>query len=119
VHRNGGDQIYGYATIATTIALFLFMPHYGSWIDRHSRKKMLLVGELFGLIATVSMAAVAFLSGHVATWQLIVSYFCGMMYYTLHNPAKYAFLQQIIDPRHFQSLTGLMEVQGQAASMIS
>ena len=119
VHRSGGDQIYGYATIGTTIALFLFMPHYGSWIDRHSRKTMLLAGELFGFIATVSMAAVAFLSGHVAAWQLIVSYFCGMMYYTLHYPAKYAFLQQIIDPRHFQSLTGLMEIQGQAASMIS
>jgi MFS family permease len=119
VHRTGGDQIYGYATVGTTIVLFLFMPHYGSWIDRHSRKTMLLAGELFGLVATVSMAAVAFLSGHVATWQLIASYFCGMMYYTLHYPAKYAFLQQIIDPKHFQSLTGLMEIQGQAASMIS
>lgn len=119
VHRTGGDQIYGYATVGTTIILFLFMPHYGSWIDRHSRKTMLLAGELFGLVATVSMAAVAFLSGHVATWQLIASYFCGMMYYTLHYPAKYAFLQQIIDPKHFQSLTGLMEIQGQAASMIS
>src|SRR6185295_4859219 len=119
VHRAGGDQIYGYATIGTTIALFLFMPHYGAWIDGHSRKKMLLLGELFGLAATTSMAAVAYFSGHVATWQLIVSYFCGMMYYTLHYPAKYAFLQQIIDPKHFQSLTGLMEIQGQAASMIS
>jgi MFS family permease len=95
------------------------MPYYGLWIDRHSRKRMLLAGELFGLVATVSMAAVAFVSGHVDTWQLITSYFCGMMYYTLHYPAKYAFLQQIIDPKHFQSLTGLMEIQGQAASMIS
>jgi MFS family permease len=119
VHRRGGDQVYGYATIGTTIALFLFMPYYGLWIDRHSRKRMLLAGELFGLVATVSMAAVAFVSGHVDTWQLIASYFCGMMYYTLHYPAKYAFLQQIIDPKHFQSLTGLVEIQGQAASMIS
>jgi MFS family permease len=119
VHRSGGDQIYGYATIGTTIALFLFMPYYGAWIDRHSRKTMLLLGELFGFVATLSMAAVAFFSGHVATWQLITSYFCGMMYFTLHYPAKYAFLQQIIDAKHFQALTGLMEIQGQAASMLS
>jgi MFS family permease len=118
VHRSGGDQIYGYATIGTTIALFLFMPYYGAWIDRHSRKTMLLLGELFGFVATLSMAAVAFFSGHVATWQLITSYFCGMMYFTLHYPAKYAF-QQIIDAKHFQALTGLMEIQGQAASMLS
>ena len=119
VHRPGGDQVYGYATMGSTIALFLFMPYYGAWIDGHSRKKMLLAGELFGLVATLSMAAVAFFSGHVSTWQLITSYFCGMMYYTLHFPAKYAFLQQIIDRKHFQSLTGLMEIQGQAASMLS
>jgi MFS family permease len=119
VHRAGGDQIYGYATVGTTIALFLFMPYYGTWIDRHSRKTMLLFGELFGFVATLSMAAVAFFSGHIATWQLITSYFFGMMYFTLHYPAKYAFLQQIIDAKHFQSLTGLLEIQGQAASMLS
>ncbi len=119
VHRQNGDQVYGYVTIGTTIALFLFMPYYGSWIDKHSRKTMLLIGELFGLTATLSMAAFAFFSGHVSVWQLMTSYFCGMMYYTLHYPAKYAFLQQIIEPRHFQSLTGLMEIQGQTASMIS
>jgi MFS family permease len=119
VHRSGGDEIYGYATIGTTLLLFLFMPYYGSWIDSHSRKTMLLAGEVFGLAATLSMAAVAYFSDRVDTWQLIVSYFCGMMYYTLHYPAKYAFLQQIIDSRHFQSLTGLLEIQGQAASMLS
>jgi MFS family permease len=80
---------------------------------------MLLFGELFGFVATLSMAAVAFFSGHIATWQLITSYFFGMMYFTLHYPAKYAFLQQIIDAKHFQSLTGLLEIQGQAASMLS
>src|SRR4029434_2194124 len=89
------------------------------WIDKHSRKTMLLIGEIFGLAATLTMAAFAFFSGHVATWQLVTSYFCGMMYFTLHYPAKYAFLQQIIEPRHFQSLTGLMEIQGQTASIIS
>src|SRR5262249_45270662 len=46
-------------------------------------------------------------------------YFSGMLYYTLHYPAKYAFLQQIIDRQHYQSLTGLMEIQGQTASMLA
>jgi MFS family permease len=119
VHRPGGDALYGYVTMATTLALFLFMPYYGAWLDRHSRKTMLLGGELFGFAATASMAAWAFATGHVAAWQLIVSYFCGMLYYTLHYPAKYAFLQQIIERKHYQSLTGLMEVQGQAASMLA
>ncbi|HET7537752.1 MAG TPA: MFS transporter [Candidatus Didemnitutus sp.] len=119
IHRPNGDQLYGWATIGTTLALFLFMPHYGTWLDRHSRKTMLLAGELFGFIATAAMALWALGSGRLETWQLLTSYFCGMLYYTLHYPAKYAFLQQIIDRRHYQSLTGLMEVQGQAASMLA
>jgi MFS family permease len=119
VHRAGGDQLYGYATLGTTLLLFLFMPYYGAWLDQHSRKTMLLAGELFGFAATLSMAVWALVTGHVETWQLITSYFAGMLYYTLHYPAKYAFLQQIIDRQHYQSLTGLMEIQGQTASMLA
>jgi len=119
VHRAHGDRLYGYATLGTTIALFLFMPYYGAWLDRHSRKTFLLAGELFGFLATLSMAAWAYFTGHVATWQLVVSYFCGMMYYTLHYPAKFAFLQQIFAREHYQPLMGLLEIQGQAAMMIA
>jgi MFS family permease len=119
VHRPNGDALYGYATIGTTVALFLFMPYYGAWLDRHSRKTMLLAGELFGFLATLTMALWTLGAGRVETWQLMTSYFSGMLYYTLHYPAKYAFLQQTIDRRHYQSLTGLMEIQGQTASMIA
>jgi len=119
VHRANGDQLYGWATLGTTMALFLFMPYYGAWLDRHSRKAMLLAGELFGFFATVTMGAWALVSGQVETWQLIVSYFCGMLYYTLHYPAKYAFLQQIFVREQYQSLMGLLEIQGQAAMMIA
>lgn len=119
VHRANGDQLYGWVTLGTTVVLFLFMPYYGAWLDRHSRKTMLLVGELFGFAATLSMAAWAYFTGHVATWQLVVSYFCGMLYYTLHYPAKYAFLQQIFTREHYQPLMGLLEIQGQAAMMIA
>lgn len=119
VHRANGDRLYGWITICTTIVLFLFMPYYGAWLDRHSRKTMLLVGELFGFFATISMAAWAFATGRVETWQLVVSYFSGMLYYTLHFPAKYAFLQQIFVREQYQPLMGVLEIQGQTAMMIA
>ncbi len=119
VHRPSGDQIYGWVTNGTTLALFAFMPCYGAWLDRCSRKAMLLAGELFGFFATITMSAWVFFSGHVETWQLIASYFCGILYYALHYPAKYAFLQQIINREHYKSLISLIEIQGQAASMLS
>src|SRR3954462_12946564 len=92
VHRDGGSEIFRWSTIGTTVVLFLFMPYYGAWVDRESRKKMVLLSELFGFAATSCMATVALVRGEVATWQLVVTYFCGMLYYTLHYPAKFALI---------------------------
>ncbi len=119
VQQPGGTTTYGTVTLATTVVLFLFMPYYGVWVDRHSRKTMLLGSELFGFAATAVMAVVCLFHGGYGSASLATVYFCGMLYYTLHYPAKYAFLQQIIDKSQYQSLTGLMEVQGQTAMMIA
>ncbi|MBA4137186.1 MAG: hypothetical protein C0518_07710 [Opitutus sp.] len=119
VNRPGGSQIYGWATALTTLAIFLFAPYYGAWVDRHSRKTMLLLSEIFGATATLAMALLGFFRGEYATWQLVTVYFCGMFYYTLHFPAKFAFIQQIFGRAHYQSLTSAMEIQGQTASMLA
>jgi MFS family permease len=114
-----GNAAYRWITIATTIVLFAIMPSYGAWVDGHSRKSALLASEAWGFFATLSMAVVGLLLGHFATWQLMAVYFAGMLYYTLHYPAKFAFVQQIFDRTHYQSLMGLLEIQGQSAMMIA
>jgi MFS family permease len=119
VHRPGGSEAYRWATLATTLVLFAFMPAYGAWLDRHSRKTALLASEAWGLLATTAMAGLGLALGGFASWQLMTIYFCGMCYYTLHYPAKFAFIQQIFDRSHYQSLVGLLEIQGQTAMMIS
>jgi len=119
VHLPDGNAAYRSITIITTLALFAMMPAYGAWVDRHSRKTALLTSEAFGFIATTSMAVLGLWRGVFPPWQLMAIYFCGMMYYTLHYPAKFAFVQQIFDRSQYQALTGLMEVQGQTAMMIA
>ncbi len=119
VQQPGGNSAYGTVTVVTTIALFLFMPYYGVWVDHHSRKSMLLGSELFGFAATAVMAGVVLMAGGYSVASLSAIYFCGMLYYTLHYPAKFAFLQQVFDKSQYQSLMGLMEIQGQTAMMIS
>lgn len=119
VHREGGNQAYLWTTIATTLALFVAAPYYGSWVDRSSRKTTLLTSEAFGFVATLTMALMGLALGGFALWQLAAVYFLGMLYYTLHYPAKFAFIQQIFDRSQYQSLTGLLEIQGQTAMMIA
>jgi MFS family permease len=119
VHEAGGNEAYRWATIATTLVLFAVTPYYGAWVDHHSRKTALLASEAWGFFATLTMAALGFALGGFAIWQLMTIYFAGMLYYTLHYPAKFAFIQQIFDRSQYQSLTGLLEIQGQTAMMIA
>jgi MFS family permease len=119
VQQPGGNESFGAVTLVTTIVLFLFLPYYGVWVDRHSRKAMMLGSELFGFGATALMAALGAFTDGYGLWQLSAVYFCGMLYYTLHYPAKLALLQQLFAKSQYQSLMGLMEVQGQFAMMVA
>jgi MFS family permease len=119
IQREHGAQLYGYVTILSTIALFALVPHYGSWLDRHSRKTAMLAAEIFGAVTTLGMTAWMLVTGETATWQLLVLFCTGMLYYTLHYPAKFAFVQQVFERRHYQQLAGLLEIQGQTAAMLA
>jgi MFS family permease len=119
VQQPGGNESYGAVTLVTTIILFLFLPYYGVWVDRRSRKAMMLGSELFGCGATATMAAIGAGTGGYGLGLLSAVYFCGMLYYTLHYPAKMALLQQLFAKSQYQSLMGLMEVQGQFAMMVA
>jgi len=119
VQREGGAELYGWNNIASTIVLLIFAPYYGSWLDKHSRKTALVAGEAFGATTAAAMTAWILVTGTSANWQLLLLFFCGVLYYSLHFPAKFAFIQQVFDRRHYQSLLGLMEVQGQIATMLA
>ena len=119
VNQPGGNVAFGWTTIVTTIVLFILMPYYGAWVDRHSRKLALLTSEAWGFVAMLTMAIVGFASGGFSTWQLMTIYFAGMLYYTLHYPAKFAMIQQMFARSQYQSLIGLLEIQGQTAMMIA
>ena len=117
VQEPGGAAAYRHITLFTTVVLFLIMPWYGSRVDRSSRKTMVLASDVFGAATTAVMAAWVGLKGDFASAELMVIYFCGMLYYTLHYPAKWAMVQQLFDRSQYQQLTGLMEVQGQTAML--
>ncbi|MEI6466540.1 MAG: MFS transporter [Verrucomicrobiota bacterium] len=119
VHRDGGNAAFRWTTIATTLVLLLVSPYYGAWLDRHSRQTALLASELWGFTAMAAMALLGLALGGFGMGQLMAIYFAGMLYYSLHYPAKFAFVQQIFAPSQYQALTGLLEIQGQTALMIA
>lgn len=119
VNRSGGSEIFGYATLASTIILFFLSPHIGVYIDRISRKKMLLGSEVVGGSVTLLFALWGLSAGHFETWQLIVIYFSGSLYYNVHFPTQFAFTQEIFSKEQYKTLNSILEVQNQSTSMIA
>lgn len=119
VNRAGGDQIFGYATLFSTLLLFFASPYIGVLIDRISRKKTLLFAEYMGLTTVLVFALWGYLTGRFETWQLIAIHFGGSLYYSIYFPTKFAFIQEIFDKGQYRSLNSVLEVQNQFATMIS
>lgn len=119
VQRPGGAWVFGYATAAVTLALVFLLPYYGWLLDRHSRKAILLAGELFGLLATTGFLGLAIFRGEFATWHLVGIFSAGTLYYTIHYPALFAFNQEVFELAQYRQLAGLVEVQGQTASVVA
>ncbi len=119
VNREDGAQIYGYAAFCMTAFLFFASPYIGVFIDRMSRKKVLLFSEGFGFIAAAFFAAWGFGAGAYETWHLLGIYAVSSFYYALHYPAQFAFNQEIFTKEQYQELNSVMEIQNQVASMLA
>jgi len=119
VTRDGGDALFGYVTLMTTLLLFFFSPYMGALIDRHSRKRLLLISEVVGGGVVLAFALWGLFTGSLATWQLVVIYFGGSLYYSMHYPTQFAFTQEIFAREQYKALNSVLEVQNQTASMIA
>jgi len=63
--------------------------------------------------------ALAIWRGEFALWHLVGIFTAGTLYYTIHYPALFAFNQEVFAPAQYRQLAGLVEVQGQTASVVA
>lgn len=119
VSSANGHQVYGYMTLALTIFNFIVTPLIGGIIDRFSRKKLLIAGEIAGLTIMLFFSLLGFMEHSYEVWHYIVISMIGSLYYTIFYPTMFAFSQECFAKQHYKSLNGAMEVQGQIASMIA
>lgn len=119
VNRDGGEQLFGYVSLLMTVILFLISPYLGILIDRFSRKKILLLAEVLALCIVMIFSIWGIFIEEYYTWQLIVLFISGTLYFTFNFPTKFAFNQEIFDRSQYKSLNSIIEIQSQASSMVS
>lgn len=117
VKQPNGEQVFGYATIAAALITMLMLLYIGSWIDKFSRKKILVLTEFFGLLTTLFIALIEWQQAPPSTASLVAMLLISSIIYSVHYPTRFAFTQELFEPRHYQQMNGLLEVQGQVALM--
>lgn len=91
----------------------------GTLIDKHSRKKLFLAMNIFGAIALCSAAFVAYQSKEVSMFLAMAVFTCTTLIYNIYYPNLYALAQEISEPKNYMRILSMVEIQGQAATVIS
>jgi len=107
--------IYGTATFLT-----LFWGLYvGTLVDRYPRKNIFLLISLSGALVIGSIAISGFFYGNLSTTLVGVVFCVTMFIYNVHYPTLYAFGQEITEKENYGKINSIIEIQGQATSVLS
>jgi MFS family permease len=117
--ETGGESLYGYVMICSTLLMFLLTPFIGQSIDRLSRKSLLLFNEGIGIVILAFMVIWGFLGQSYSSLHYIVIYITGSFYYLVFYPTIFAFNQEIFRANQYKTLSGTMEIQGQLTQVIA
>ena len=91
----------------------------GTIIDKHSRKKIFLGINLFGAFALGTASYLAYHSNEVSMLLAMTVFACTTFIYNIYYPNLYALAQEISDPKNYMRILSMVEIQGQAATVIS
>ena len=95
------------------------LPYLGKLVDRNSRKAVVLIFLALGFAVNVLMIAAMLLRGRAEVWELLTVFCYGSLGASVYYPAQFALNQEIFAHDQYEQLSGAIEIQWQAASMIA
>lgn len=118
VNAEDGQALLSYVAFCANSSMIFIGPILGVYIDRLSRKRMLILlrlGFLFSLLLLFCFHR--FLGLHVAA--LAIYFVAGCVFLAANNSARPAFVQEVIPRNRYNLVNSLMEVEGQAATVFT
>ena len=113
------SSTFGVIYAAATFLTLFWGLYVGTLVDRFPRKNIFLLITLFGALIIGSVAASGFYLGEVPM-PLIGLVFCTTLFiYNVHYPTLYAFGQEITEKKNYGKINSIIEIQGQATSVLS
>jgi MFS family permease len=119
IQQPHGKAILGYTNSIITLVILFLLPYLGKLVDRNSRKAVVLMFLALGFAVNVFVIAAIILGGRVAVWELLTVFCYGSLGASVYYPAQFALNQEVFAPEQYEQLSGAIEIQWQAASMIA
>jgi MFS family permease len=119
IQQEHGKTILGYTNSIITLVILFLLPYLGKLVDRNSRKAVVLIFLALGFAVNVLMIAAMLLRGRAEVWELLTVFCYGSLGASVYYPAQFALNQEIFAHDQYEQLSGAIEIQWQAASMIA
>lgn len=114
-----GEQIYTYISIGTTLLIFLLTPSLGSIIDTYARKQITILCEFIGMLMILITLISTIIQGEINFIFLILILVVQALYDNTKYSAISGWTQNIFHQNEYNKVNSILEVQGQAALMLS
>jgi len=112
------DVLLNFFIITNLIGLF-WVPYAGTLIDKYSRKNVFLLTNLISGLVLASICALGYIQGDLSSIFVGLAFVLTFMNYSIHYPNLYAFVQEITDQKYYGKVTSILEIQGQATSILA
>jgi MFS family permease len=119
IQQEHGKAILGYTNSIITLIILFLLPYLGKLVDRNSRKAVVLMFLALGFAVNVLVIAAILVRGRVEVWELPTVFCYGSLGSSVYYPAQFALNQEIFAHNQYEQLSGAIEIQWQAASMIA
>ena len=119
--NNTIDQpvLYNALFLGSSILSIVWGPYAGSLIDRYDRRKVMITINVLGGIYMMVCAATALVFDDVPIFLVCGIFIMTVVFYNVHFPNLYAFLQEIVPPASYGKITSAVEIQNQLAFVLS
>lgn len=117
VLTNGNAQALGYQTAAVFLPGLLLSPVAGTVADRFPKRRILLASCTLGLCSALVLSALT-ITGHVRLWQVFVLSFVDGLAMAFDNPARQAFVSEVVSYEQLPNAISLNSASFNAARLL-
>ncbi|WP_043978049.1 MFS transporter [Priestia megaterium] len=119
VEDNGTAAPLGITMLLSTALMILVGPYLGTYIDRFSRKRILLLENIFGFLMLTSFSVWGFAGGGYSSLILTLIYTVSMLISQVHFPTQSALVQETFESGDYNKINSMLEVQNQIAQVLA